>query len=44
MSRPYVDLSYADTAESTREAYWDADQYDDPRPTLGEVEDEERGR
>lgn len=42
MSAPYIDLSYADTTESVREAYRDADSYDDDRPTLREIEAEER--
>lgn len=43
MSRTYVDTSACDTHESERDAYRDADQHDD-RPTLREVEAEERDR
>jgi len=42
MSRPYIDLSACDDADSTREAYRDADQYMDDRPTRREIELEER--
>lgn len=38
----YIDLSPCDDAASTREAYRDADRYMDDRPTLRDIELEER--